>query len=288
MSYNNFIPNVWNADLIKELQKLLVFADGCWNVYSGNVTKKGESITFESLGKPTIHDMNREDADGNIASAEKLEDVSLVMPVKQIAYYNVEVGDLDKKQSNVNIWGEFKRSTAEGIADQIDQYVAALAKGEDCAILGATNGTPKFGGSDAIQLSKNNIMEVIDEAVTHLFENNVPKNTALEIIIPPFAYTMLKQAYQNLDTDNSEVLKNGRVGIYNGITVKMSNNVAKDASGNYRIMLRTKKACGFANPFTYSKAYEPDNKFTDALKGYSLYDAKVLRPKEMVIIKATK
>lgn len=75
--------------------------------------------------------------------------------------------------------------------------------------------------------------------------------------------------------------------MYNNVVVKMSNNVATAASGTEdKIMLRTERAIAFVNPMTHTEAYRPETKFADAVKGFVLYDAKIVRPKELIVINA--
>ena len=97
---------------------------------------------------------------------------------------------------------------------------------------------------------------------------------------------MLKRAYVELDTDNSAMLSNGRVGRYGGIELKESNNVfhAKNTSSNdvYHIQLKTDDALAFVNPYTHQEGYRPDLNFYDAVKGYTLFDGMMVQPKQIV------
>ena len=99
---------------------------------------------------------------------------------------------------------------------------------------------------------------------------------------------ILKRAYTDLDTDNSDILKNGKVGRYGSAIIKMSNNVAKDTSGNHLIQLKTDRAIAFANPMTHIEPYRPEKSFSDAVKGFILYDAMIVRPKELIVGKVKK
>jgi hypothetical protein len=49
-------------------------------------------------------------------------------------------------------------------------------------------------------------------------------------------------------------------------------------------MIRAKRAIAFAQPLTHTEAYRPEKKFADAVKGFILYGAKVVRPKEIINI----
>ena len=73
--------------------------------------------------------------------------------------------------------------------------------------------------------------------------------------------------------------------MYGNVTVKLSNNVAKSDDGaTDNIMIRTKRAIAFVNPLTHTEAYRPEKSFADAVKGYALFDGKVVRPKEIINI----
>ena len=65
---------------------------------------------------------------------------------------------------------------------------------------------------------------------------------------------------------------------------KMSNNVAVDSSANSLITVHTDKAVAFVNPMTHVEAYRPEKGFSDAVKGFVLYQAKIVRPKELVVL----
>ena len=80
-------------------------------------------------------------------------------------------------------------------------------------------------------------------------------------------------------------MKNGKVATYGNVTVKLSNNVAKTNGGaTDNIMIRSKRAIAFVNPLTHTEAYRPEKTFADAVKGYVLFDGKVVRPKEIINI----
>ena len=124
----------------------------------------------------------------------------------------------------------------------------------------------------------------VGETLEKLYGNNVRPNGKIMMEVPPWFYMRLKQAYTALDTDNSKMLENGRVGKYGNVIVKMSNNVAVDSSANSLITVHTDKAVAFVNPMTHVEAYRPEKGFSDAVKGFVLYQAKIVRPKELVVL----
>ena len=134
-------------------------------------------------------------------------------------------------------------------------------------------------------LTKDNVLDILDTAIMKLQENDVSMASGVTVTVSPRFYKLFKQAYVGKDTDNSEFLKNGKVAMYGNVTVKLSNNVAKSDDGaTDNIMIRTKRAIAFVNPLTHTEAYRPEKTFADAVKGFVLFDGKVVRPKEIINI----
>jgi len=80
------------------------------------------------------------------------------------------------------------------------------------------------------------------------------------------------------------MIENGKVGRYGNVIVKMSNQVHRDKNGNELIQLKTDRAIAFCNPLTHTEAYRPEHRFSDAVKGFVLYEGKIVRPKEMIVM----
>ena len=172
----------------------------------------------------------------------------------------------------------------EGLADEVDKYIAGFAVDSSVAALYG-NAPIKVVAGTASATTEKNILHILDEAIQKLYENDVKASTKIVVTISPRFYTLFKQAYIDKDTNNSEMLKNGKVGKYGNVIVKMSNNVHTTSNGAVdNIMIRTQRAIAYAKPLTHSEPYRPEKKFADAVKGFILFDAKVVRPKEVINI----
>lgn len=282
MAYANFIPTVWNEGIMRELERLCVFAEDCNRQYEGEVKQKGDSVKILGVGKPTIRSVAKTARNNDIEGPEEIEDTSILMPIDQIRYFNYMVGDIDKAQAVGGIMDALNKETSEGLANEIDNYIAALIL--DGNVRKLYQSAQKIVDGTAASGEKN-VLAVLDDAIQALYENDVNPKTEIVVSVSPRFYTLFKRAYIGKDSDNSDMLKNGRVSKYGNVTVKMSNNVAKTDSGaTDNIMIRTKRAVAFANPMTHTEAYRPERKFADAVKGFTLYGAKIVRPKELINI----
>ena len=272
MAYQNFIPTVWAEGINRELEKSLVFAENCNRQYEGEVKAQGDSVRILGVGKPTITTTTNKNIVLN--DAEAVEDTAVTMLIRQIAYFNYKVDDIDKRQAVGGVMEALSKETSLGLADVMDKYIADLAKAEEAVLY----------SPETVTITEANILENVDGVLQKLYENDVKPGSEITLTVPPWFYMMMKRAYEDLDTDNSTMLKNGKMGTYAGATIKMSNNVAVGAGGSSLIQVKTNKAIAFVNPMTHTEAYRPEKSFSDAVKGFVLFDAKIVRPKEMIIL----
>lgn len=275
MAMTNFIPTIWDETIHREKVAKDVFAENCNRKYEGTLAEKGDSVKILGVKAPTIKTLGKDVRNGNIAGAEDIVEDSITMHINQIAYYNYKVSDFDKRESVDGVMEAVRKSTAEQLSNTTDKYIAALAN-DKLAVK-----------SNATVVTKENVLEFIDAGIQKLYENNVSDSTEITLTVSPRFYFILKRAYAELDTNNHELLKNGKVGMYGKVVVKMSNNVAKsnDGATDY-IMLRTNEAIAYVESDVHSESYRTENGFSDGVKGYILYDAQIVRPDELYVLQA--
>lgn len=281
MAFQKFKPEVWSQKFMEDLDKTLVFKEDCNHSYEGDAKKPGDAVRIFGLGDVEIGAWHHGKLE-QLSAAQEVTGHSIVMPINEIRTFNFEVGDdLDKAQAmgGSGLMGKFSTKAKDNVADEIDQFIAGLHVG-NCDL--ANTSAPA-------QLTAQTILDAIDNAYLKLLENNVSRNTKVTLTAPPWFIMMLKRAYVELDTDNSAMLKNGRVGRYGGITLKESNNVfhqTETVSGAskdvYHIQLKTDEAIAFVNPYTHMEGYRPDLTFIDCVKGYTLFDGMVVAPKQVI------
>ena len=274
MSYNNFIPTIWNEAINRELERSHVFVADTNRQYEGDVSKAGDTVRILGIGKPTISTHITKNGSITLSDPEVVEDSSVSLLIDHVAYFNYMVDDIDKRQAVGGIMDALSKETSEALAQEEDVAVAGLAAATDAVLK----------DSSATQITTSNVLTYIDAGLEKLYENDVTPQTEITMTVPPWFYMILKQAYMHLDTDNSQMLENGRVGKYGNVIVRMSNNVAKDGSNNSLIQLKTKRAIAYAKPMTHTEPYRPEKKFSDAVKGFILFGTRIVRPKEMIIL----
>ncbi len=185
------------------------------------------------------------------------------------------VDDVDKAQGVDGLMEKLTEESAAGLAEARDTFIASLAPEAG-----------KLSDSAAITTA-DGAKAAVDAAFEYLWNNGVKVSEQTTIIITTWFYNLFKDKLTDLYTDNVELVKKGIIGMYNGAPVKLSNNLYSDGTDDY-MMIKTKKAIAFAGQIEKTEAYRPHNLFADALKGLDVYGAKVVRPKELYVIRARK
>ncbi len=279
MSFNNFKPTIHAANLLHEIEQKTVFTQVFNREYEGDAKKLGDQIVFSGLGDPTISTPSTKEGFISAGEVESLEDVSLVMKIEQVKTFYFGIGDIDRElaKQGEGILGKGRKKAAYQISVVIDKYLASLFARKEA--------TKYYAAGSEPALTKETILGEIDNIVQKAQELGIGK---LYAVVTPRFKKLLKQAYVDLDTDNSEMIKNGYVGEYNNVTFIMSNHVHYTGEINSTsqidyIPFLTKEACGYANPFAVVEAERIQGKFVDAVKGLTLFDGKIIYPKEVIV-----
>ena len=264
MAVTNFIQTIWSRDIQKDLELKCKLVDNCLRSYEGDC-KYARTVKILGVGEPTISAY-----DGSAAlTYEKLTDKGQDLVIDQQYSFSFLVDDIETAQSVPGLREEYQRKAVHGLAVKRDSYVAGLIKG-------ATNATT------AAALTREGVKEAIDAAIVALRERNFDEDGVIEIT--PAVYNLFKNELITLSTDNPEYIKKGKVGVYDGFDVIMSNNMAKDSTYAY-CDIRGKKAIAFAGQINEVEAMRSEAHFADLVRGLDTFGAKVIDNARIQVIK---
>lgn len=281
MSFETFIPEVWAAELLTSLKKSLVFAgpDVANRNYEGEISEAGDTVTINSISRPTIAPYVK-----NVTSItpENLSTAQRKLTVDQAFYFAFEVDDIDRRQMAGDALPEAISEAGYGLADTADQYVEALI-GASVASANALTTTSITTGA----LAYTNLIRLkvaLDNA-------NVPDDGRRYVVVPPWYHGLLldeaKFVANPQNPDGAQALMNGQVGRAAGFSIKVSNNCALVTGDDYRVTAGHPMATAYAEQINSVKPYEPEDAFSDAIKGLHLYGAKVIRPTAVATLTAS-
>lgn len=282
MTLETFIPDLWSAALLVNLQKAQVFTqDAVINRdYEGEIAGYGDSVKIHNLGAVTVGTYTK---NTNISAAEALTDAETILLIDQQKYFNFQIDDVDRVQQLPKVMTGAMAEAAYALRDTADAYVAGLYTGVDSGNLIGSTATPKADLGTAGQPYK----YLLDMA-TILDVDNVPRDGRW-VIVPPWFHALLLQDTKFVQpaTPQGEArLTNGMVGQAAGFNIYMSNNVPNTTATKYRILAGHRIAWSYAEQILEVNAYRPELRFADAVKGLHVYGAKIVRATALACLTA--
>lgn len=274
MAITNFIPTVWSENLYQELDKKYIGVANCNRDFEGEIREKGNTVRICGIGDVVVSEYTK---NANMSAPATLSDSARELKIDQAKYFNFQIDDIDRAQSSPKLMEAAMKNAASALANDADRYIYRL-HGQAGSSIRSANTTVE------------NIIDLIIDARTQLFTNNVADPEDIVIEVTPAVAGLILKAKVNLSTDNTDVMEAGCIGAIGGCKIFVSNNVEiVETEGGFahKCLARTKRAIAFAEQLSEIDAYRPELRFADAVKGLHLYGAKVVYPKEMVLLDLT-
>lgn len=273
---NTAMQTVWHQAYIRALETITSLRNHCDFIFEKD-SKNAKEVKILNAVRPTV----KKYVPGEGIEKEYVSATDQTLKLDQYYYFNIALDDIHKAQS---VPGAMEASSKEGalaLSEEGDKYVASIVK------TGVEDGTISNTG-DAKKPTKTNALEMLEDGFTVLYGNNCKTTDAFHAEVCPKYFTQIRQNLTQLFTENVEMAKKGYVGSYGNALVSVENLLPTNEGGTetYNI-LRTSKAIAFAEQIDKVEAYRPQDAFEDALKGLYVFGAKVVRPKEIVVIKTT-
>lgn len=266
----NFKPTYWSEKVQVELEKSLVISNWCNYEFDGEIKFK-ERVKIVGAVRPTVGDY----IPGEDIEIEELADNAQYIDINYRKYFAFYVDDVDKAQSNPKYLNAEMSESAKALAEKEDADVA------EEAYRGALNGMK----SNSVDISAaTDPFDTIDAGIQKLYEHNVPANTELAADLTPEHIMLCKKKLSQAFSSNVDYIKNSAVGKYNNTYLRMTNNLYNDGTDTMEL-LRTKKAVAVVGQIDQVKKADKEKGFGTIIKGLNVYGIKVVRPKELYIIK---
>lgn len=266
MAVTNFMQTIWSKHIQDDLEIKCKLVDNCLREYEGDC-QFAKSVKILGVGEPSIGTYT-----GGAITIEDMKDAGQELTIDQANYFAFYVDDVDKAQSVPGLAEEYRRKAVHGLAVKRDSYVAGLIKG----VTTAGNVTT------AAALTQEGIKAAVDAAIVALRERNFDEDGVIEIT--PAVYGLFKNCLITLSTDNPDYIRKGKVGVYDGFDVIMSNNMAKDSDHAY-CAVRGRKAIAFAGQINEVEALRAPDRFKDIIRGLDTFGAKVIDEARIQVLK---
>lgn len=268
MAITNFISTVWSENLLKQLGDKYVGVLNCNREFEGDIKNKGSKVKICGVGDVLVSDYTK---DTDMSSPSTLSDYGQTLEINQAKYFNFQIDDVDRAQSNPKLMDEAMRNAANALAREADKYIYGLyTEGEFDKVVDSPQGI--------------NIIETLIDIKTQLLKQGTALSDDIVIEVSPEVAGIITKTKINLGLEGCDTLETGLLGKIVGCKVYVSNNIVIDNNGYHKCFVRTKRAIAFAEQISEVEAYRPEKRFADAVKGLHLYGAKVVYPKELVVL----
>lgn len=271
MAYTNFKPTIWSAHIQHELPKFTVFEQDCNYRFKGEVGR-GKTVKILGVTRPTIGDYDGSD----IGTPETISDTNCTLAIDQAKYFNFMVDDVDEAQSIEGLMPALMEESTRAMAEERDSYIAKLVSQQSES--GMVSASTKI--TTAAEAKK-----AIDAGIKALWKQGVSQKDNVTVYLSPEVYLLFSEYLTEVKTNNDETVASGVLGTYSGAKIKMSNNFYNDKTDDY-LFIKTSKAVAFCSGIDSVEAYRPDGLFSDAVKGLNTFGGKIVRPKELYVLKA--
>ena len=271
MSVDRFVPSLWAATLLENLNDAHVAVNLCNRNYEGDISQSGDTVRITSIGRVTIDNYVK---NSTSISPETLDDSQQVLTIDQAKYFAFQVDDVDARQVRDDgaLMDVAMRDAAWGLGDAADTSVLAAMQSQ-----GATGNAL---GALTIGTSNVDAYENIVDLAVKLDENNVPRQGRW-CIIPPWYHGWLQKNanFVSYGTQaNREDLENGIIGAAAGMRIVVSNNLPSASTGRNYVIAGHEMGVTYAEQINSVEAYRQESAFSDAVKGLHLYGYKITRP----------
>ncbi|RZU64931.1 P22 coat protein Gp5 [Microterricola gilva] len=281
MALTNFIPIVWNSQMLLDFRQAAIAANLVNRQYEGDA-RSGNTVRVNTAGAIAIKDYKTgllESAPGvfipRTTKPDAITSTKADLLIDQEKSFDFLVDDIDRAQAAGSL-GEYTQSAAEGMAEDADKFILAGLSTTNAHLTAAaiTTGDQAF---DKI----GDIKKALDKA-------KVPTSNRVAVINAEYASVLLKASSRLTSVDQSGSpagLRDGYIGRLLGIDIYQSENTPNVAKP--QVIAWYKPAFSFVSQIEKTEGLRHDDSFSDRLRGLHVYGAKAFRPTGIVAFTAS-
>ena len=287
-------PEVWAGKTLVKFYKATVFAAISNTDYEGEIKSAGDTVHIRTIPDITI----RKYSIGQDLTYENPKATVVDLLIDQGYYYGVGINDVNRAQSDMNYVEDWTNDAGEQMGITIDEDIlsdvyADAATANKGATAGAKSESINLGVSGTpLEIDKTNILDVLVDVGVAMDEQNLP-NSGRSIVLPAIFCGLIKKSDlkdASLTGDATSVLRNGRIGNIDRLTIYMSNQIAttSDTVTVHNCIACHKSALTFASQLVENETLKNPKDFGDLLRGLQVYGYETIKTEGMFHLYAYK
>jgi hypothetical protein len=270
MAITTLNQELWSTLLIKGTQEQIAYQEIVNNIG----TVRGKQVHFSNIGAVTVSSYTK-DTD---ISNQTLTDTGIDLDLNQQKYFSVALDDVDAAQTDADVLGEIIRKGTYGLKNEMEKYIASLHAGAGITAGLGTSTTP-------IEINSSNVLTYLRTIARKLDEANADGSSRW-IVVPAFMKEDISIALPQLDTNNSEMLRTGYIGMFAGLKIYMSNNVVNTTSAKYKVMAGDRDAFRFGMNINELESLRNPAQFGEIVRGLACFGSKVTQSSTLALLTA--
>jgi hypothetical protein len=282
------IPEIWAGKLLTKFYAATALAEIANTDYEGEISAQGDKVNIRTTPDIDV----KEYVKGQPLTYQTPETDLRELLIDKALYYGVHVDDIDKFQADVKFIEAWTGDAAKQVKIRQERLVYAdIYADADVHNVGSTAGKESeslnMGTLAAPKtLTAATIIQFLVDVGTVLDEQNVPDEDRW-IVLPWNIINMVKTSElkdASLSGDQTSILRNGRVGRIDRLTLYGSNlierfvNTSDSNSICWNIIAGHKQGLSWAAQFTKTETLRAESTFGDFIRGLSVYGYEVLKP----------
>ena len=296
---SNFIPSIWSARFLSNLEDYLIWGSRCNRTYEGEIQAAGDTVKIPT--STTTVTVNDYAVDTDIADPELAKGTTQDLDIDKQKYFHLYVDDIDATQSRPSLMNDAMREAAQQMAEQVDSDIRTEFNTAYAAARQVTSGGSS-GTSQKKPLEDGFGKEFIDAVIQLARMMSVAKIPANNrwLTIHPDVYAGLNRYFltdgnTGTFTPNTDegTLRNGFLGRLVNFDLYESNlqvdGTAISSVATWRLFAgQGLENVTFANQITETETYRPEKRFGNAVKGLMVYGSKVVLPSRLFTLRVKK
>lgn len=265
MAIKNFIPEIWNAQMLTGFREQAVAANLVNREYEGNATR-GNTVHITSAVDVEVKDYKDND---RTTTADAVSDTGQDLLIDQEKSFDFFIDDIDRAQAAGSM-DAYTRSAAEGLAEDADKFILATA------VTGADESNVL---DSAALVTGDEAFDVIRDLRKTLNKKSVPLGQRVLVVNAEFEHLLLgaDAKLTNVDVSGTTAgLRNATLGGLLGFQVVTSENLPETDAPQALAFYRPSVA--YVSQIEKTEAMRAENRFADRLRGLHVYGGKVIRP----------
>lgn len=311
----HFIPEIWTAQLLEDLDDNLVLGSPeiVNRQYEGEFRREGDVVRIPHF-VDTVTDKGIVKAYGSVGTADHAALEYIKMTVAKGSSFHLELDNLHQLQTKtgIDLMSNLVAQRARTLANTLDSLIAktllAAVAGKD--LNGSEDRNATVSGLPALHGKVDGIVDAnfttgvdisVYDFVVAMLENLDIKGAPQDrfLFISPKLRSALLRDPKFIDASHfggGAVMPSGVIGQILGVPVRVANTLGSHARSTEKLVknrhtdfssvdmfMGSTSAVSLIVPFAEMQAYQPEAKFTNAIKSRVIYDAKVIRPEQLVV-----